>query len=368
MPSTPEELLQFTTPQIPVSGVAPTYTPSYSLFDAASVSLATFFGTPVAGATLMAVNDRRLGITGRGVVTFAAAVAVTALVIFLGWNIPRGFSAPIAVLLVFAMQRIALRMQGAAITDHMQRGGRLASKWAAFGMGVAFLASIFALVFVAIDIPMSKIDHGPKVVVGTKDEVFYTGAANQADAQILGNALKAQGYFADNGVTVMLDKGAAGTVVSFVVKEGIWSKPDMVASFDEMGREVAAQLGGFPIEVRLLNKDRDIESTTTVGKISVGTDHIYYFGTATAAQAQALADSLKAQGYFQGKGADVFLAKQSDGIALSFVVGDGVWDDAEMVASFEKIARAAAPAVDGLPIKLHLENTSLEVKKDETIH
>jgi len=270
--------------------------------------------------------------------------------------------------LVIAMQRIAISMQGAAVKDHLLRGGKLGSKWAAFGVGMAYLTAIFAVAFVAVFIPAYKAGNGPKVVVGTKDEVYYSGTATQADAQALGNSLKATGYFADNGVTVLLDKGPSGTIVSFVVKEGIWDKPDMVSSFDEIGREIAPAVGGFPIQVRLLNKAREVKKETTVGKFSAGNDHIYYLGAATESQARALADALKTEGFFEGKGSDVFLSKQSDGTTLSFVVGDGVWDDPALVASFEKIARQAAPAIGGLPIRLHLENTSLEVKKDEPLN
>jgi hypothetical protein len=354
--------------QFPQASIPPPPPPAFTLFDANAVTLATFFGTPAAGATLMAVNDRRLGRAGRGVTTFIVAVAVTALVVFLGWNIPQGFSAVVAIVLVIAMQRIAISMQGAAVKDHAQRGGRLGSKWAAFGVGMAYLAAIFAVVFVAVFIPAYKVDHGPKVVVGTKDEVYYSGTATQADAQALGNSLKATGYFADNGVTVLLDKEQGGTIVSFVVKEGIWDKPEMVSSFDEMGREIAPSVGGFPIRVRLLNKVREVKNETSVGKFSAGNDHIYYLGAATESQAQALADALKTEGFFEGKGSDVFVSKQNDGTTLSFVVGDGVWDDPAIVASFEKTARQAAPAIGGLPIRLHLENTSLEVKKDEPLN
>jgi len=67
-------------------------------------------------------------------------------------------------------------------------------------------------------------------------------------------------------------------------------------------------------------------------------------------------------------GFDVFLSKQSDGTSLGFIVGDDSWNDPTIVTSFEKIARDAAPAVGGLPLKLRLENTTLEVKKDETLN
>jgi hypothetical protein len=315
----------------------------------------------------MLANDARLKRTGRGILVFLSAVIVTGLTTLVGWNIPHGLPATFWVLLLIATIFIARRMQGPAVAEHVRRGGKLGSKWAAFGLGILFLAVIFGVVFLIVFV-QALAARGPKVVVGTKDEVYYTGSATQADATALGNQLKSIGYFSDKGVTVLLDKGQSGTVVSFVVKEGIWDKPDMVASFDEIGRAVAPSIGGLPIEVRLVNNDRDVKNTTTVGKVAFGNDHIYYLGSATQAQAQALGQELKTDGFFVDKGFDVFLSKQADGTSLSFVVGDGAWDNAEMVASFEKIARDAAPAVGGLPIHLHMVNTSLEVKKDEALN
>ena len=346
----------------------PAPAPSYTLFDANAVTLATFFGTPAAGATLMLVNERRLGHPGRGLVTLLVAIVITALVVLAGWNIPQGASSVFAIAMIVGMKFVANSLQGAAVKIHLQQGGSLGSKWTAFWVGMAYLVVIFVAVFAAVFIPGYMANNGPKVVVGTKDEVYYSGSATQADALALGNALKADGYFTDKGVTVLLEKGANGPVVSFVVKEGIWNQPDMVSSFDEIGREIAPSIGGFPIQLHLVNKAREVKKESTVGKVSVGNDHIYYLGEATQSQAQALGDALKSASFFVGKGSDVFLTKQTDGTSLAFVVGDGVWDDAALVASFEKIAREAAPAVGGLPIKLRLENTTLEVKKDEALN
>jgi hypothetical protein len=50
------------------------------------------------------------------------------------------------------------------------------------------------------------------------------------------------------------------------------------------------------------------------------------------------------------------------------VVKDGAWDDAGMVASFEKIARDVAPTVGGVPLHLHFDNTNLDVKKDMALN
>jgi hypothetical protein len=364
MSSIPQQLPQAPVSYGEVNGTvpAPALAPAYTLFDANAVALATFLGTPVAGATLMLVNDKRLGRAGRGILTLILTVAVTALVVFLGWNIPRGGSSIFAVLMIVGMRLLSGKLQGAAMAEHLQRGGRLGSQWAAAGVGLVFLAVFVGVVFAVV-----SANQGTKVLVGTKDEVYYSGTATAADATALGNALKGDGYFTDRGVTVALDKEASGPIVSFVIKEGAWEQPDTVATFDEIGRQVAPLVGGFPIKVRLQNKEREVKNESTVGKLSLGNDHIYYLGSATEAQAQALGNALKTAGFFEGKGVDVFLAKQSDGTALSFVVGDGAWDDASMVTDFEKITRDAAPAVGGLPIRMRLENTSLEVKKDEVL-
>ncbi len=349
---------------LPSSALPQTQPPAYTLFDSRSVALATFLGTPVAGATLMAVNDNRLGRAGRAVTFLLVAIVVTAVVILISWNIPGSASFLIGLVLMMGMAQLAVSTQGNAVKEHVAQGGRLGSRWIAFGVGMAFFAALTGVVVVTVVLPSWKFDHGPKVLIGTKDEVYYSGSSTQAQAQALGNVLKSSGYFADNGVTVLLDKGAAGTVVAFVVKEGIWDKPDMVESFDEMGREVAPVVGGFPVEVRLLNKNREVKRTTTVGQVNAGNDHVYYMGTATDAEGHALARALTDDGFFEGKGTDVFVSKQTDGTTLSFVVGDGVWDDPSMIAAFQKIAREVAPSIGGLPLHLHFVNTSLEVKKD----
>ncbi|HEY1903316.1 MAG TPA: hypothetical protein VGG56_12835 [Terracidiphilus sp.] len=364
MSSIPQQLAENSNTHGSIHGVP---APAFTLFDANAVALATFLGTPAAGATLMAVNDRRLGHGGRGSAAVIAGIVVTALAILVGWKMPQGSAAPIALCLLFAMKWAAQSTQGAAVKEHVQQGGLLASKWSAFWIAIVYLGVIFSLVFLIVFIPTYRANNGPKVIVGTKDEVFYSGSATEAEAKALGEVLRGNGYFSDKGVTVLLDKEASGTVVSFVVKQGLWDTAGIPAGFDELGREAAPAVGGFPIKVRLLNKTYDVEKESSVGKLSVGKDDIYYLGSATESQAQALSEVLKSADFFSGNGADVFLSKQSDGTSLSFVVGDGVWNDADVVATFEKIAHQAAPAVGGFPLRLRLENTTLDVKKDELI-
>ena len=347
-------------PAVIPQGPAPTYT----LFDAGAVVIATFFGTPVVGCSLMALNYRRLGQGDKAAMTLIVGIAVTGLAILLGWQLPQSVSYLVALALLIGMRVSAQRLQGAAVKDHVQRGGPLGSKWLAFGWGAAFCVVLFGVIFAVVYKPSD-----PGVMIGSKDEVYYSGSATKEDAQALGNALKTSGYFSDKGADVILAKGKDGTIVSFVVKDGFWDQPGTLSSFEGVGRVVAPSVGGFPIQLRLLDSARDIKKESTIGRASfAGNDHIYYLGSATESEAQALGQSLKAGDFFGGKGSDVFLSKHSDGTVISFVVGDGVWDDPAMVAAFEKLVRQGAPGVGGLPIRLRMVNTSLEVKKDEVVN
>jgi hypothetical protein len=340
--------------------------PTYTLFDSTAVGIATFLGSPVAGTGLMALNYKRLGKKNNAIATLAIGVAVTGVAIAFGGRIAAYATTGVAFGLFLATLNVARSLQGPTVEQHVERGGQLGSRWAAAGLGLILLAVIFGG---AILVAFPYADFTSKVTIGTKDEVFYSGSATKQDALTLGQVLKDTGYFQDRGVSARISKGSDGTSVGFVMLEGTWDRPDIVAGYEEVGREIAPAIGGFPIQVRLLNSAEKTMKQLTVGKIIIGTkDEIYYYGSATAADAQALGQSLKTQGFFRDRGLSMFLSKGDDGTAIAFVVEDGVWDMPDRVAAFEALVRQAAPAVGGLPIQLRFVNTRAELKKVETVN
>ena len=342
-------------------------TPAYTLFDANSVGLATLFGGPVAGSFLMFLNYRRLKQTGKAVMALIIGIIVTGLAILIGWNLPKGATFPIALALLFGTKWVAQSLQGATVKYHVEHGGRLGSRGTAFASGLGFMAALFAIVFFTV-FQSNSASASTGVVIGSKDEVYYSGSATRQDAQSLGNALKANGFFTDRGADVFLSKGSDGTIVSFVVNKDFLNQPGTLISFEEVGRQIAPTVGGFPIHVRLMNPEREVKQESVVGKLEFpGNDAVYYLGTVKQSEAHALGQKLQSVGFFAGKGNDVFLSRHKDGTALSFVVSDGAWDRPAIVDDFEKITRAAAPSVGGLPIRFRLINTSLEIKKDQML-
>jgi hypothetical protein len=239
-----------------------------------------------------------------------------------------------------------------------ESGKRIASVLLAVAIGLALIA-----ILVVWALHPSGRPATPKVIVGSNDEVYYYHAATKADARALGQTLVRVGFLTNRGTTVLLSKGTAGTVVSFVVGEGGWNHPATVDSFEEIGRRIAPALGGFPIQVRLIDAARAVRKELTVGRVAVGArDEVYYFGSATEAEASALGQALRAAGFLADRGASVVLSK-GDGTGISFVLDEGAWERPEAVAGFERLVRQAAASVGGLPIRVRLLSPRMEPKK-----
>ena len=240
-------------------------------------------------------------------------------------------------------------------------GSTIAPQWVGLGVGAALLATIAAGV-----IAMHSTGD-PKVVIGKNDEVYYYRRATKDDAQALGRALQGTGFFNDRGTSVLLWMGGGPTVVSFVMDEGAWDHPRVISNFTEIGRRIAVAVGGFPIQVRLIDSRRNTRKRMTVGKAIVGArDVVYFFGEAADGDARALGEALRSAGYFTDKGVTVALLK-GEGTVISFVVQEGVWDEPAAIATLDRLVRQVAPSVGGLPVDLRLLDRDMAIKREEAV-
>jgi hypothetical protein len=90
--------------------------------------------------------------------------------------------------------------------------------------------------------------------------VRYAGMANSEEAEELGGQLESMGYFKEKGANVMLVRHEdEGTVVSFVVADGVWADPSKVNEFEARMREAAPAVGGLPVVMRLVDSRLVVE-------------------------------------------------------------------------------------------------------------
>jgi hypothetical protein len=238
----------------------PPAVPAYSLFDYRSVAIATFFGTPLAGTIIMAHNYRRIGKGGAAAAAVIVGLVVTALLLFLSFTVQSDAIRALPIGLLLGTMSAAKSLQGPFVDEHARFGGKIASRWAAFGIGLVILVPILLIIVGEVNSGFAN----SKVIIGTKDEVRYSGLAKEPDARALGEKLKSIGYLSDRGVTVLLAKDSGGSTVSFVVKEGIWNNQKSVSQFEEIGRQVAPVIGGLPIKLRLLNSSLEVKKEVVI--------------------------------------------------------------------------------------------------------
>jgi hypothetical protein len=104
------------------------------------------------------MNYRLLGKMGAAALTWMAGLAVTALSLLIESATPKIVAWPIALGLFFATRAAAVSLQGKTVEHHVSEGGSLASKWAAFGISMAYLCVIFLAVFM----PLYASENGPR--------------------------------------------------------------------------------------------------------------------------------------------------------------------------------------------------------------
>ena len=81
-------------------------------------------------------------------------------------------------------------------------GRNIASKWLAFGIAILLLATVVVLGVEGMRKPKRSV---PRIIIGTRDEVYYSRAATMQDAIALAHALQHTGFFSDRG-TRFLDR------------------------------------------------------------------------------------------------------------------------------------------------------------------
>lgn len=258
----PPPVLSYATPLADISPGEPP--PAYKLFNASAVTLATFLGSPLAGAFLIALNFHRLNRKRAANVAILLGVIGTASLFGIAFVLPEGIP-PLLIGLppLILMNSLAKFIQGKELQLHAVRHGQLGSRWVAAGIALICLALVFILLFVGVFIEGAGI-RAKTINYSPVEEIRFSGKSNQSDALKLGDLLKQIQFFdGQRSKTVLVEKNDARTAVSFVLNNGRWDDPIIVAFFRRTGESLAASLGR-PLLIRLCNSELVVKKEITI--------------------------------------------------------------------------------------------------------
>ncbi|MBB2495611.1 hypothetical protein [Aquipseudomonas ullengensis] len=117
------------------------------LYSLAAVGWATFFGTPLAGAYVLAHNFRSLGLHQHVKTVWLLAIGLLLAVSVLTYVLPENLSGTgFTVAQVMGMYFYAKSLIAAQITEHRLRDGAFYSNWRAVGIGLLMLVAVLVVV------------------------------------------------------------------------------------------------------------------------------------------------------------------------------------------------------------------------------
>ncbi|MFV9682494.1 hypothetical protein ACNFD4_07340 [Pseudomonas sp. NY15367] len=138
----------FQTPQADLQQATTNQQPLYSI---AGIGVATFIGTPLAGAWLLAHNLQLLGQANRVAMVWGISVALLLVTLVLAVVLPDEVPAlPFAIAQLMVMIMLAKNLQEADLKQHADVGGAFLSNWRAAGIGLLFTIGMAALMFAVL--------------------------------------------------------------------------------------------------------------------------------------------------------------------------------------------------------------------------
>jgi tetratricopeptide (TPR) repeat protein len=231
--------------------------PAYELHSPGDVAWATFWGGPLAGALVLAINYVRLGRRRAAAWAAVGGLLATGTLVAVRTALPITACVPGLVALL-AMWQTARALQGNAYERHLELGGRKASGWWAFGLGLLSAALVLLVAFAggfAYDsFPVRG--WGSKLVIAPEEEVYYTGGVTEAEARQLGQSLRTFGYFDGRSPgAARLSKTEDGIGVDLIVRPWVVHDAGLVGSYEQFARQLAADVyPGQQVTVRLCDE------------------------------------------------------------------------------------------------------------------
>lgn len=135
---------------IPVAELADPAQVRERLYKSVAVGLATFLGSPLAGAYILTRNLKALGRSGEAGGVWAIAVALLAVTMICAFLLPEEVPAlPFTIVQILVMGWLSNSRTATDLAQHLEQDGAFHSNWRAAGIGL-----LFALALVAVMLPV----------------------------------------------------------------------------------------------------------------------------------------------------------------------------------------------------------------------
>ncbi len=338
--------------------------PTYKLFTPGHATAATFFGGPLGGAAVLALNYKRLREPGKAWASIILGAIATAVLVALAYKFSAAIRGPwIAVPSLLAMSAIAKAVHGQAHERHVADGGKTASSWGVVGIAIASAALTLGGAF-GVGYAYAYL-HRPHYVTFDKNTVLYQDGGTEAEARDVGAALQRLGFFhvdLDGAAVVRRVDGRAE--IELVTADFVFGDKATQTAIHRFASELSkAAFHGEPVDLILvdgmLQPRVQLHWEFRPRELDLGDGHVIVIREGgTEAEAHGI-EKLLADQYFEaGHPATVAVERDGDRHVVVFTLTRG-WDVEDQRLAYAGAAEDLSKAgFGGQPVDIWLNDES----------
>ena len=322
---------------------------SNKVFTNALISIATFFGGPLAAGFLIAHNYKVFGNTSAAKKTIFLGVVFTLLLFSLIFSLPQNSinkipSAFIPGIYTAIITFLVERLQGDKIKEHLLNQGPKASGWSAAAYGIMGMIAIGIFLIV-----ISSIEPFPgyekEINVDDKVVLHYSKKIDEDQLSIVNLLLKQSGFFEETqGADLFLSSNSKLLNLKLIIDPEVLSDSLIISDFNDFEKYLNYNMIGdrkikLSFTNELLSEDYDIPDTTNyqysledelfyLHSYQIGENHtIHYNAPTPLSDIQVVASSIrKLKGYFpEDNEVDIVFLNKGDNYVIKFFVSKELW-------------------------------------------
>ena len=319
------------------------------IFTNAAISIATFFGGPLAAGYLIAHNYNVFGDRNAAKKSKFIGVILTLLIFAVLFSLPQNSvdRIPPALIPGIYTALIALlveRLQGDKIKEHLLNQGQKASGWLAAGYGIIGLIAI-GIFLIAISSIEPFPGYEKEIKVNEKVVLHYSKKIEEDKLSTVNLLLNQSGFFEESqGADLFLSSDSKFLNLKLIIDPTVLSDSIIVTDFNNLEKYFNYNLTGdmrikLTFTNELLNDDFDLPETINnqysieeelsfLHSYQISENHIIHYNAPTPLNdIQIVASSItKLKGYFPADNeVDIVFLNKGEKYNIKFFVSKDLW-------------------------------------------